>query len=155
MNKHLSRILAFMLVFVMAFVFGCKQPSGNEGGNSGSNPPISGPDTPTPGTDDEDWTDLSVREATGANGVVASASAYASKAGLTVLEAGGNAFDAAVATSFALGVVEPNASGIGGGGVMTAYNAKTGKYVFYNFREFMPAAGTAAKYNELGGSDTT
>ena len=71
MNKHLYKILAFMLVFVMLFAIGC--------GDSGSSkPPVS----------EDDWTDLSVREATGANGVVASASAYASKAGLTVLEAG-------------------------------------------------------------------
>ena len=153
MNKHLCKILAFMLVFVMLFAIGCGDPKPDSGNSGSSTPPVSGPDTPAPGTDNEDWTDLSVREATGSKGVVASASAYASKAGLTVLEAGGNAFDAAVATSFALGVVEPNASGIGGGGVMTAYDAKTGKYVFYNFREFMPAAGTAAKYTALGGDD--
>jgi len=48
------------------------------------------------------------------NAVVASSSAQATEAGLSVLEGGGNAFDAAVTTSAMLGVVEPMASGIGG-----------------------------------------
>ena len=55
-------------------------------------------------------------------------------------------FDAAVAVSFALGVVEPNASGIGGGGIMVAYEAKTGQFISYNFREFVPAAGEASAF---------
>lgn len=99
---------------------------------------------------EEKLLDYSTRSAKGKNGVVSSANPYASYAGLYTLENGGNAFDAAVAVAFALGVVEPYASGIGGGGVMTAYNAKTGEYLFYNFREFAPAAATPEVYNEKG-----
>ena len=87
-----------------------------------------------------DYTDLSVRNVTATNGISAAASAYASKAGLEVLEAGGNAFDAAAAVAFALSVVEPHHTGIGGGGKMIGYDARTGEVVTYGFREFAIAA---------------
>ena len=65
------------------------------------------------------------RAAFGTNGMVSSAHPLATRAGLEVLQDGGNAFDAAVAVAASLGVVEPYMSGIGGYGAMVVYDART------------------------------
>jgi len=67
-------------------------------------------------------------------GMIVSAHPVASKAGVQILENGGNAFDAALAVAFTLGVVEPHASGIGGGGVFLGYQSRSEKFTFINFR---------------------
>lgn len=82
---------------------------------------------------------------------VASAHPLATRAGLEVIEAGGNAFDAAVAVSAALGVVEPFASGLGGGGFWLLHVAKRDRNVFVDGRETAPAAARADMYLDAGG----
>lgn len=77
---------------------------------------------------------------------IASANALATAAGMRMLREGGNAFDAAVATSAALSVVEPISSGLGGGGFFLLHDGKTGKDVFIDARETAPAAATPAEY---------
>src|SRR3954454_5371077 len=75
----------------------------------------------------------------GALGVVATESPAAPRVGRGVLEAGGNAVDAAVATVFALNVARPQSCGIGGGGFMV-YRSRTGKVRSLDFRETAPEA---------------
>jgi len=76
--------------------------------------------------------------ASGSLGVVATESPAAAKVGRAVLESGGNAVDAAVATTFALGVARPQSCGIGGGGFLV-YRAADGRAATLDFRETAPA----------------
>jgi len=71
---------------------------------------------------------------------IASAHPLATAAGHEVLSQGGNAFDAAVAVSAALGVVEPYSSGIGGGGFWLLHRARDGREVMVDGRERAPLA---------------
>ncbi len=83
---------------------------------------------------------------------VASAHALATDAGLQILREGGNAFDAAIAVSGVLSVVEPISSGLGGGGFFLLHDAKTGKQVFVDAREVAPQAATPEKYLDKDGA---
>lgn len=94
------------------------------------------------------------KRAVGSNGMVSSAHPLASEAGLTVLRAGGNAVDAAVATAFAIGVVEPEMSGVGGSGAMLAWIAKDHRAEFLDFYAAQPIASFRAA-NVVGRDSTT
>src|SRR5262245_6861763 len=77
--------------------------------------------------------------AIGATGMVSSAHPIATQAGLDILAAGGNAFDAAIAVAATLNVVEPMMSGVGGYGEMVIYGANKGEAQFLNSNGRIPA----------------
>lgn len=77
---------------------------------------------------------------------IASGHRLATEAGLQILRQGGNAFDAAVAVSATLAVVEPISSGLGGGGFFLLHDGKTGRDVMLDAREIAPADDTPSRY---------
>jgi gamma-glutamyltranspeptidase/glutathione hydrolase len=83
--------------------------------------------------------DRKVPTAVGFGGAVASVDPEATRVGLDVLRHGGNAVDAAVAVAATLGVTEPFSSGIGGGGFLVFYDARTGRVHTLDGREAAPA----------------
>jgi gamma-glutamyltranspeptidase / glutathione hydrolase len=84
---------------------------------------------------------------------VASTDAYASEVGVKVMQAGGNAVDAAIAVAFALAVVNPEAGNVGGGGFMVVRLAD-GTTAALDFREKAPLAATADMFLDADGELT-
>lgn len=89
-----------------------------------------------------------------AGGVVVSESMQASQAGIDVLDAGGNAVDAAIATTYAIGVTRPEMCGIGGGGSLL-YRGADGSTAALDFRETAPAAMDQNTFNEASSGGAT
>ncbi|MEM7195855.1 MAG: gamma-glutamyltransferase [Pseudomonadota bacterium] len=87
-----------------------------------------------------------------ASAAVASAHPLATRAGIEVLEMGGNAFDAAIAVSAALAVVEPSGSGLGGGGFWLLHDANSGQQVMLDGREKAPLAADRDMYLDADGN---
>ena len=91
------------------------------------------------------------KKITCSKGAVASANALASKVGIGILQQGGNAIDAAIATQLALAVVYPGAGNIGGGGFMVAH-LKNGKNITIDFRETAPSKASRDMYLDEKGN---
>src|SRR5579871_4382490 len=85
-------------------------------------------------------------------GAIASAYPLASQAGQEMLSKGGNAFDAAIAVSAALAVVEPTSSGLGGGGFYLLHRSADGADVMLDAREKAPAAAGRDMYLDAAGT---
>jgi gamma-glutamyltranspeptidase/glutathione hydrolase len=104
-------------------------------------PPLAPPDRSIPGV------------AVGTRGAVSSAALDATRVGLDVLRAGGNAVDAAIAVGMALAVTHPSGGNIGGGGFMVVRMAD-GTATTFDYRETAPAAATTNMYLDDEGEPT-
>jgi len=93
------------------------------------------------------------RTAVAHRAAIASAYPLASQAGQEILAAGGNAFDAAVAVSAALAVVEPSSSGLGGGGFYLLHRQSDGYETMLDAREKAPGAATRDMYLDKAGNE--
>jgi gamma-glutamyltranspeptidase / glutathione hydrolase len=83
--------------------------------------------------------------------MVVAANPIAATVGSRILERGGTAIDAAIAVQLVLGLVEPNASGIGGGGFLVYYDAKKKQIRTYDGRETAPAAARSNRFLDKDG----
>ena len=88
----------------------------------------------------------------GRNGMVVGPERLASEVGYQILQQGGNAVDAAVATGFALAVTYPRAGNLGGGGFMLVHLAQQDRQVFIDYREMAPGASTRDMYLDPEGN---
>src|SRR5262252_2049601 len=98
----------------------------------------------------EGWLLQNRSEVMGRNGIVTTSQPLAAQAGLDILKKGGNAIDAAVATSAVLSLVEPMNVGIGGDLFAIIYIAKDNKLYALNASGKAPSGQTLAHMNELG-----
>ena len=94
---------------------------------------------------------ISVSAENPSQAAIASAHPTATAAGFEILNKGGNAFDAAVAVSATLAVVEPYSSGIGGGGFWLLHDSKTKKDIMIDGRETAPLKATRNMYQDKKG----
>ena len=91
----------------------------------------------------------------GSHGMVAAQNRLSAEAGASILEAGGNAIDAAIATGFSLAVTLPRAGNLGGGGFMLIHNATTGEDIAVDYREMAPQSATRDMYLDKNGNVDT
>lgn len=86
-----------------------------------------------------------------AKAMIAAANPHAARAGQEILSAGGSAIDAAIAAQMVLGLVEPQSSGIGGGGFLLHFNATSGAIESFDGRETAPASADGDLFRKENG----
>lgn len=152
-NSLMKRFWVILLVVIMIIttLTACSQQAASSTPES-SAPAAAEPEKPAVPTKMEG--DEFDNGAIGQHGGVSSCSEYSSQIGIDILKAGGNAVDAAVATAFAIGVVEPNLSGVGGCGMMNVYLKDTNEYIILEYMETVPQAVTPGWFDKKKDSAT-
>jgi gamma-glutamyltranspeptidase/glutathione hydrolase len=136
-----TRFAALALVFALSACAGTPEPADTPSGRQ-----------PTATTDEAGFaTDASRKVQKAQREMVAAANPLAARAGLRILRQGGNALDAAIATQAMLTLVEPQSSGIGGGGFLMHFDGKTGEIATYEGREAAPGATTETDFLDADG----
>lgn len=150
----MKKLLALLMAGSMTLsLFACGT-QGNNSNSSSDSTPGAGSSEGKPSvymdipqeyrTWDENGNDVDFDRMTSAeNGIVAALRYEPAQIGVDIMEAGGNAVDAAVATALALTVSMPQMCGVAGGGFMTYFDAASGQTIFLSFRETAPMFQTA------------
>ena len=139
--KRLTAVL-LTLVMCLSLLAGCGT-QGTEPDPDPVTPPVEQPDDttePEPTVTPAYEGDIFGTGAVGENGAAACASPLAAEIAMDILKKGGNAVDAAVAMIYAVGMLEPAASGIGGAGQMVVYLAESDEYVVIEYMTQAPGA---------------
>ena len=130
----------FLFLLGFLFLHGCA-PAPHDGGGRTQPEAASGITSGIP----------TVPAARGNQFMVAAANPHAAAAGRHILRQGGSAVDAAIAMQMVLNLVEPQSSGIGGGGFLLHYDSASGNVAAYDGRETAPAGATAEMFLDLFG----
>ena len=154
-RRHIGSSLAALtltLSLLTGLLTGCG-PGGSQSSSpeAGSTPPAASQSTQTPEQPalPELTTDTYGNAAVGYQAAVVSANEYTSRIGMDILEAGGNAVDAAVAMIFANSLTEPGATSLGGASFMTINLKETGEYICIEAMETAPAAAGIDTLDEI------
>jgi gamma-glutamyltranspeptidase / glutathione hydrolase len=140
--KYLSLLLAFLLVALLGCAHG---PSSAHPAAALPTPVVAAPPPVIPSAP-PDTNFVHATAVSEPRGMVVCAHPLAAQIGRDVLARGGNAVDGAVATLAALNVVEPQASGLGGGGFLLYYDVRRDSFYVIDYRERAPAVMNRARY---------
>ncbi len=147
MFKHSMRNTV-LAATTLAFISACSEPPESNPGQAANSPAAQNTTTASVASIANNETS---NAQTWPHGFMAAvANPYATNAAAEILAKGGHAVDAAIAAHTVLGLVEPESSGLGGGGFMVVYSNEEKQVRFYDGRETAPAGATADMFMENG-----
>jgi gamma-glutamyltranspeptidase len=137
--KMQNRFSKISSVLIIGAICACVSPTNNSPSNQSQFKPVQADRPPQ---------DFYLKSK---QGLVAAGHPLASRAGARVLAQGGNAIDAAAAASFVISVVRPHSTGLGGGGFLLYFDAKSKESQVVDFRERAPAASSRTMFLDKSG----